>query len=107
MRTQGVIKALGPIHTTVIQQGVEYFLTLKDLAIAATKFQYQTSNQNIQNKEPFNYENFKLAANRFGIYGALILREGSSWLGCRFWSLVIWHPTPGYQALYEIPEGQT
>ena len=38
MRTQGVIEALGPIHTTVIQQGVEYFLTIKDLAIVAAKF---------------------------------------------------------------------
>ena len=84
MRTQGVIKTLGPIHTTVILQGVEYFFTIKDLAIAIAKFRYQTSNRNIQNREPFNYENFKLAANRLGIYGDLILREGPSWLGCRF-----------------------
>jgi len=56
--------------------------------------------------EPFNYENFKLATNRLGRYGDLILREGPSWLGCRFRSPVIWHPAPGYQDLYEMPEGQ-
>lgn len=75
-----MIEALGPIHTTIIQQGVE----IKDLAIAATKFRYQTSNRNIQNREPFSYENFKLAVDHLGIYGDLILREGLSCLGCRF-----------------------
>ena len=105
MRTQGVIQTLGPIHTAVIQKGVEYFFTIKDLAIAATKFRYQTFNRNIQNREPFNYENFKLASDRLGIYGDLILREGSSWLGCRFRSPVIWYPAPGYRALYELLEG--
>lgn len=104
MRTLGMIEALGPIHTTIIRQGIEYFFTIKDLAIAATKFQYQTSNPNIQLREPFNYENFKLAVDRLGLYGDLILREGPSWFGCRFWSPVIWHPAPGYQALYEMPE---
>jgi len=43
MRTPGVIEALGPIHTTINRQGIEYFFTIKDLAIAATKFRYQTS----------------------------------------------------------------
>ena len=50
MRTQGVIEALGPIHTTVVRQGIEYFFTIKDLAIATAKFRYQTSNMNIQNR---------------------------------------------------------
>lgn len=102
-----MIEALGPIHIAVIQQGVQYFFTIKDLAIATAKFQYQTSNRNIQNREPFNYENFKLAVDHLGIYGDLILREVLSWLGCSFRSPVIWHPAPGYQALYEMPKGQT
>jgi len=58
MRTPGVIEVLGPIHTTINRQGIEYFFTIKDLAIAATKFRYQTSNPNIQHRKPFNYENF-------------------------------------------------
>ena len=78
MRTQGVIQTLGPIHTTVIWQGVEYFLPIKRLAIVVAKFRYQTSNQNIQNREPFNYENVKLAADCLVIYGDPILREGPS-----------------------------
>lgn len=78
MRTKGVIQTLGPIQKAVVQQGVEYFLTIKDLAIVAAKFRYQTSNRNIQNREPFNYENFRLAVDRLVIYGDLILREGLS-----------------------------
>jgi len=105
MRTLGVIEALGPIHTTINRQGIEYFFI--DLAIAAAKFRYQTSNPNIQLRKPFNYENFKLAANRLSLYGELILRAGPSWLGYRFRSLIIWHPAPGYQALYDMPDGQT
>jgi len=107
MNTPGVIEALGPIHTTINQQGIEYFFTIKDLAIDAAKFQYHISNPNIQLREPFKYENFKLVANRLHLYGEVILRAGPSWLGYRFQSPIIWHPAPGYQALYEMPEGQT
>ena len=107
MRTPGVIEALGPIHTSINRQGIEYFFAIKDLTIAAAKFRYQISNPNIQHREPFNYENFKLAANRLGLYGDLILRARPSWLGYRFGSPVIWHLALGYQALYEMPEGQT
>ena len=60
MRTPGVIDVLKPIHIETNQQGIEYFFTIKDLGIAAAKFRYQTSNLNIQLREPFNYENFKL-----------------------------------------------
>ena len=38
MRTSGVIEALGPIHIAINQKGIEYFFTIKDLAIAASKF---------------------------------------------------------------------
>lgn len=101
-----MIEALRPIHIIINRQGIEYFFTIKDLAITATKFRYQTSNPNIQLREQFNYENFKLVTDHLGLYGDLILREGPSWLGCRFHSPVIWHPRPGYQALCEILEGQ-
>jgi len=107
MRTLGVIEALGPIHTTINHQGIEYFFTIKDLVIDAAKFRYQNSNPNIQLREPFNYENFKLATDCLNLYGEIILRAGPSWLGYRFRSPVIWHPAPGYQGLYEMPEGQT
>jgi len=107
MKTPGVIEALGTINIVVNWQGIEYFFTIKYLAIGAAKFRYQISNPNIQLREPFKYENFKLAANRLHLYGEVILRARSSWLGYGFPSPIIWHPAPGYQALYEMPEGQT
>lgn len=107
MRTLGMIDALGPIHRSINWQVIEYFFTIKDLTIAAAKFQYQTSNSNIQLREPFNYEKFKLDAECLSLYGELILRAVPSWLGYMFWSPIIWHLAPRYQALYEMPEGQT
>jgi len=101
------METLGPIHEALIRQILEYFLAIKELSIDATKFWYQISNLNIQLKEPLKYENFELAANRLNLYGEIILRARPSWLGYRFRSPIIWHPAPGYQALYEMPKGQT
>lgn len=98
IKTLGVIETLRPMHEALIRQGLEYFLFIKDLAIDATKFRYQISNLNIQLREPFKYENFKLAANHLHLYGEIILRAGLSWLGYRFWSPIIWYSAPGYQA---------
>ena len=107
MRTQGVIEILGPMHEELIQQSLEYFLSIKDLAIDTSIFWYRTSNPNIQLREPFKYENFQLATNCLNLYGESILRVGPSWLGYRFRSPIIWQPAPIYQALYEMPKGQT
>ena len=79
-----MIEELGPIHTTINQQGIEYFFTIKDLSIDAAKFRYQISNPSIQLREPFNYDNFELVVDRLNLYGELILRVGPSWLGHRF-----------------------
>jgi len=106
MKTPGVIEALGPMHEAIIRRGLEYFFSIKDPAIDATKFQYQISNPNIHLRETFKYENFKLVANRLPPYGEAILRAGPSWLGYMFQSPIIWHLAPGYQALYEMPKGQ-
>lgn len=89
MRTPGVIEMLGPMHEALIRQSLEYFLSIKDLAIDAAKFRYRISNPNIQLREPFKYENFQLAANRLNFYGERILRAGPSWLGYRFRSPII------------------
>ena len=107
MKIPGVIEAFRSMHEATIRQGLEYFFSVKDPAIDATKFRCQISNPNIQLKEPFKYENFKLAANCLHLYGEVILRAGPSWLGYRFRSPIIWHPSPAYQALYEMPEGHT
>jgi hypothetical protein len=78
MKTPGVIEALGPMHEAIIRQGLEYFFSIKDPAIDATKFRYQISNPNIQLREPFKYENFKLVANLLHLYGEIVLRAGPS-----------------------------
>jgi hypothetical protein len=102
MRIPGVMKILGPMHGDLIRNGLEYFLTIKDHALHAAKFRYRTSNPNIQLREPFNFENFELAASRLSLYGERILRAGPFWWGYRFHSPIVWHPAPGYQALYEM-----
>ena len=107
MRTLGVMETLGPMHEDLIRHSLEYFLTIKDLAIDAAKFRYRISNPNIQLREPFKYKIFELDASRLNLYGERILQAGPSWLGYRFRSPIIWHPAPGYQALYEMLEGQT
>lgn len=76
MRTPGVIEALGPMHESIIQQGLEFFASIKDPDIEAVKFRYRVSNPNIQLREPFKYENFKLAANWFPLYGEFVLGQG-------------------------------
>ena len=107
MQKEGVIQTLGPIHKGIVQQGIEYFLSIKDNSLAADKFRWKTSNRNIQDHEPFNYKNFKLAADRLVTYSNLILREGPYWLGCKFRSPIIQYLVEGYKAIYEFPEGKT
>ena len=75
MKAPGVIEALGPMHEAIIRQGLEFFSSIKDLSVEAAKFRYRVSNPNIQLREPFKYENFKLVANRFPLYGE-ITRQG-------------------------------
>ena len=61
----------------------------------------------MQNREPFNYRNFGLAADRLIAYSHLVLKEGTYWLGCRFRSPIVWYPASVYKAVYELLEGQT
>ena len=106
MRTQGVMELLGPMHEDLIRNSVEFFLAIKDSALDAAKFRYWVSTPSIQLREPFNYENFELAAERLSLYGQRLLQAGPSWLGYRFRSPIIWHPAPGYQALYDMSADQ-
>lgn len=75
--------------------------------MAATELRWIVSNNNVHNREPFNYKNFKLATERFVTYSNLILREGPYLLGCRLRSPIIWYPAEGYKAIYELSKGQT
>ena len=64
------------------------------------------SSNNVKEREPFNYGNFKVAARRLVPYNNLLLREGPYWVGCHFISPIIWYPPEGYHPNYELPEGQ-
>ena len=105
MTREGVIQAMGHVHKAIVLNGVEYFLSIRDQAYIAAKVRWNISNRNIQDREPFNYRNFGLAADRLILYSNLILREGPYWLGCRFRSPIIWYPATDYKAKYELPEG--
>jgi len=76
MIREGVIKILGPIQKEIAQKGVEYFLSIQESSLATAKLRWIVSTNNIQNREPFNYKNFKLTADHFVTYSNLILREG-------------------------------
>ena len=105
MTKKGVIQALGPVHKLIIFNGTYYFLSIRNQAYIAAKVRWRISNQNVQNREPFNYKNFGLAADRLVSYSNLILKEGPFWLGCRFRSPIAWYPASKYKAIYELPEG--
>ena len=74
--------------------------------MAASKLRWTVSTSSVQDRQPFNYRNFKIATNCFVTYSNLILREGPYWLGCRFRSPIIWYPPEGYWAIYEFPDGK-
>ena len=103
MTREGVIKILGPIHKEIVQNGVSYFQSIQESSLAASR---TVSTSSVQDREPFNYKNFKAAVACFVTYSNLILREGTYWLGCCFCSPIIWYPPEGYTAIYELPEGK-
>ena len=107
MTKEGVTQTLGPIQKSIILNGTDYFSSIRNQAYVAAKVRWRTSNQNIQNREPLNYRNFGLAADRFIAYSHIVLKEGPFWLGCRFCSPIAWYPTSDYKAIYELPEGKT
>ena len=70
------------------------------------KLRWVVSTHSAQDREPFNYGNFKAVAAHFITYSNLILKEGPFWLGCRFHSPIIWYPPKGYRATYDLLEGE-
>ena len=74
--------------------------------MTASKLRWVVSTRSVQDREPFNYGNFKAVAAHFITYSNLLLREGPFWLGCQFCSPIIWYPPEGYWATYELLEGE-
>lgn len=62
------------------------------------------STNNIKNREPFGYRNFKAVVARLVKYNNLILCMDATWIGCHCRSLIIWYPADGYHFDYELLE---
>ena len=65
------------------------------------------SKNNVKNRDPFCYRNFKVAASRFLSYSNLVFNMGPAWLECRYRFPLLWYPPEGYNHDYELPEGLT
>ena len=75
---------LGPIHKSIIENAREYFEDIREVALAVAKKRWMASTNNVKNREPFNYRNFKVAASRFLSYNNLVYSMGPTWLGFRY-----------------------
>ena len=84
MRRQGVRTRLGPIHKYIIENAQENFGDIREAALAAAKKRWMASTNNVKNREPFSYRNFKADASKFLSYSSLIYNMGPAWLGCRY-----------------------
>ena len=87
-------------------EGTTYFLFIQERSLVASKMRWMVSSNNVKEREPFSYGNFKSAGRRLVPYNNLLLREGPYWVGYRFISPIIYYPPEGYQLDYELPEGQ-
>ena len=76
MRRPGVKFRLGPFHKDVIENARYYFEDICEVALAAAKQRWMASTNNVKNRDPFNYRNFKAAASRFRLYGSLVYSMG-------------------------------
>ena len=59
-----MIQILGPIHKGIVQKGTTYFLSIQERSLTACKMRWTVSTNNVNEKEPFNYGNFKVIASR-------------------------------------------
>ena len=84
MRRPGVKSRMGPIHKDIIENAREYFEDICEAALAAAKQRWMASTNNVKNREPFNYRNFKVSSSRFHSYINLVYNMGLAWLGCRY-----------------------
>ena len=101
-----MLKILGPIRKEIVLEATKYFLSIQERSLVASKLRWMVSSNNVKEREPFNYGNFKAAVRRLVPYNNILLREGPYWVGCRFRSPIIWYPPEGYHPDYELPEGQ-
>ena len=107
MRRPGVRSRLGTIHKYIIENAREYFEDIHEAALVATKQWWMASTNNVKNREPFNYRNFKATASRFLSYSSLVYNMGPAWLGCIYRNPLLWLPPEDYNHNYEFPEGAT
>jgi hypothetical protein len=68
MRRKGVIDSLAPIHLQVIRSGITHFRELKEEALAASRWRWDASSNEVKSREPFGYKNFFAATLRGILY---------------------------------------
>jgi len=71
-----VVAQLGPLHTDIIQAGKEYFQEIKEEALSVARQRWEASTNNVKNREPFWYRNFKAAYTRIHRYRNMVLSMG-------------------------------
>ena len=92
MRRPGVKSRLGPFHKDVIENARDYFEDIREASLAAAKQRWMASTNNVKNREPFNYRNFKAVASRFHLYRSSFYSMGPTWLGCKYRNPLLWLP---------------
>jgi len=91
MQQEGVVAKLGPLHTYIIQAGREYFQDIKEEALLVARQRWEASTNNVKNREPFGYKNFKAVVARLNRYNNMVLGMAPTWIGCRYRCPIIWY----------------
>ena len=58
MTHEGVIKILGPIHKEILQTRRDYFLSIQERSLLASRQRWMASTNSVWNREQFGYRNF-------------------------------------------------
>lgn len=102
----GVVGQLGLFHINIIQLGKEYFQEIKEEALSTARQRWEASSNNIRNREPFGFRNFKAASTRLHKYSNMVLSMGPEWIRCGYRSPIIWYPPDGYHSDYNSSDHQ-
>jgi len=69
-----VIKTLGPINKEIVQKGISYFLSIQEGSLTTSKLRWRISTNSVEEREPYNYRNFKAIVAEMITYSSIILR---------------------------------
>jgi hypothetical protein len=61
--------------------GITRFRELKEEYLASSKLRWDASSSEVNNREPFGYENFFTATYKMERYSRFLQEEGFAWIG--------------------------